>query len=450
MFKAGDGVRKQVMAVLLVGCLVPQGARGEVAAVNMGEAVAMALANNRLLKAARMEKSAVDSGVDAGRARYLPRLVLEEGGAYTNSPTRAFMMRLDEGRFSLGGDLNSPENSGDFRTALILEQPLFDRSISDGLALARKEQERADAALAQRREDTALQVVTAYLELQKSTVQLKLAQDALADAREHQRLAMVRSREGVGLRSDELRAGTFVAEMEQQLISAGNSREIAGLRLARVLGLKSGEAVALKDDFHPPQQRLSRDELIGLGIVARPELQETARGAEKAGIALEAAERAWLPTLHAMASYQMNDRDVPFGRDNDSWLVGATLRWELFDGGLRRSDRERAGALKGAAEEYLAEQREETALRITEGYLRREEIGKRLAVARHARLEAEEGVRLVKRRYENAISLLVELLDAQTALNRARTEVAVLEADYAASWARLHHAAGTLLKEIAP
>jgi outer membrane protein TolC len=71
-------------------------------------------------------------------------------------------------------------------------------------------------------------------------------------------------------------------------------------------------------------------------------------------------------------------------------------------------------------------------------------------VARHAVAEAEEGARLVKKRYENSISLLVELLDAQTALNRSRTELASLEADHAASWARLQYATGTLLKEIAP
>jgi len=409
----------------------------------------MALEQNHLLKAAQSEKSAVDAGVDAGRARYLPRLVLEEGGAYTNSPTRAFMMRLDEGRFTLAGDLNNPENSGDFRTALTLEQPLFDRRISDGLAMARKEQERAGTALEQRREDVALRTVTAFLELQKASVQLALAEAALADAAEHRRLARVRSENGVGLKSDELRARTFVAEMEQQLITAANNREIAALRLARVLGLGTGERAELKGEYRVPGTQ-SRAELIESGLVARPELQGTVLGVEQAGIALEAADNAWQPTLYAAAVYQMNDRDIPFGRDNDSWLVGATLRWELYDGGLRRSGRDRAVSLKGAAEEYLREQREETALQISESYLRREEVGKRLEVARHALLEAEEGVRLVRKRYENSISLLVELLDAQTALNRARTEVAFLETEHAAAWARLQHAAGRLVKEMAP
>lgn len=410
----------------------------------------MALVKSHLVKVAEQEKSAVDFGVDAGRARYLPRLVLEEGAAYTNSPTKAFMMRLDEGRFTLTGDLNHPANSGDFRTSLTMEQPLFDLRISDGLAMAKLEQERAMTTLDQRREDVAFRTVTAYLELQKATVQLQLATAALSDAREHKRLAAVRGEAGVGLRSDELRARTFVSEMEQQLISAENNREIARMRLAQIVGLESGDLLEIKGEFLSPGQVQNRAEMVARGVAARPALKGMAKGVEQAGVARDAAGHAWLPILYAMAGYQMNDRDIPFGRDNDAWIVGATLRWELFDGGVRRSEREKAGALLQAAQEHLREQTSETALQISESYLRREEIGKRLEVARHAQLEAEEGVRLVKKRYENSISLLVELLDVQTALNRARTDVASLEADYAAAWARLHHAAGTLLKEIAP
>lgn len=442
-------MRKTAVRMLIVGCLLPAAAGGENRSLTMSEVVATALEKNHLLLAARQEKLAVDAGVDAGRARYLPRLSLEEGAAYTNSPTRAFMMRLDQGRFTLAGDLNSPDNSGDFRTSLVMEQPLFDLRISDGLSMAKSEQKRAAAMQEQRRDDVALRAVNAYLELQKANAQLQVAKDALGDAREHQRLAAARGAAGVGLRSDELRARTFVSEMEQQLIAADNGREVASLRLAQAVGLDAGERVEIKGEFRSPGQVGNRAEMVARGMAARPALRGMAEGVEGAGIALQAAEHAWLPTLHAMASYQMNDRDIPFGRDNDSWLVGANLRWELYDGGLRSSGKERAAALQEAAREQLREQRSETALQITESYLRREELGKRLEVARHMVLEAEEGVRLIRKRYENSISLLVELLDAQTALNRARTELATLEADYAAAWARLQHAAGTLVKEIA-
>ena len=55
-----------------------------------------------------------------------------------------------------------------------------------------------------------------------------MAQQAVAEASEHVRLAGVRNVSGLGLKSDELRARTYLAEMEQQSISAKN-----GLFLAR-------------------------------------------------------------------------------------------------------------------------------------------------------------------------------------------------------------------------
>ena len=274
------------------------------------------------------------------------------------------------------------------------------------------------------------------------------AEDALADAREHQRLAVVRSGAGVGLRSDELRARTFVSEMEQQLITAGNSVEISRYRLAQVVGRAAGEKLDIDGDFSAPALRRNLAELLDLGLKERIELKEMQKRVEQAELGLESARNAYWPTARAAASYQMNDHSTPFGRDNDSWMVGATLRWELYEGGRRGNEKSRAAALKGSTMEYLAEQRQEVSLQITENYLRREELGKRLEVARHSVLEAEEVVRLLTKRYENSLALMVELLDSQTMLNRARGTVADTEAEYAKAWASLLFVSGRLLEEI--
>ena len=80
--------------------------------------------------------------------------------------------------------------------------------------------------------------------------------------------------------------------------------------------------------------------------------------------------------------------------------------------------------------------------------MRREEAGKRLEVARHSVRDGEEVVRLISRRYENSLATFVDLLDAQTALNRARAQLISNESDYARATARLYHATGTFLKEV--
>ena len=80
--------------------------------------------------------------------------------------------------------------------------------------------------------------------------------------------------------------------------------------------------------------------------------------------------------------------------------------------------------------------------------LRRDEAAKRLAIAQGAVSQAEEGVRLIGKRFENSISTMVELIDAQSALNRARANLIEGESNYALANGSVYHAAGTFLKEV--
>jgi outer membrane protein TolC len=67
--------------------------------LGLKDAVDLAMEKNHLVRAAISESAAADAGIKSSRARYLPRVTFEERAALTNSGTRAFMMKLDQGRF---------------------------------------------------------------------------------------------------------------------------------------------------------------------------------------------------------------------------------------------------------------------------------------------------------------------------------------------------------------
>jgi len=417
-------------------------------ALGLREAVNLALEKNSLLLAAGSEQSAAEAGVTASRSRYLPRLFFEERAASTNSGTRAFMMRLDEGRFSLGGDLNHPSTTSDMQTTFSIEQPLFDLSIGSGIQAAREEVNARSFSLENKRQEVAFQVYAAYLAVQKAHSQLAVSEEAVSAAREHLRLAGVRTAEGVGLKFDELRIGTFLSDMEQQRITAENELRIARLRLGLVTGLPAGAAPDVSEQIRPAELHIEADELAREAESGRRDLQELAAEVAKADAAVAAVRGSYWPTVYASASYQMNDRDIPFGRDNDSWLVAATLRWEFFDGFRRQGELSRARASRDAAESYLNNQRREAALQVRESLLRRTETASRLEVGKNAVKDAEEMVRLINKRFENALATTVELLDAQTALNRTRSHLVENEAAHALATAQVYRTAGLFLKEM--
>lgn len=431
---------------------LPTTVQAEDLALSLKEAIRLALARNNLIKAAEYEKTAARHGVSVSRSRYFPRIFFDESFVASNSPTRVFMMKLDEGRFTqndfLVNNLNHPSSTTDFRTAFTLEQPLLDLSIGYGTEMAETEAAEKNLALERRGEEIGFRVFASYLEVQKTQAMLDAAEKAVRDAEEHRRLAKVRNEAGTGLKSDELRASAFLAEMEQQHISAKNNVLLAGMRLALATGGEAGDTLGIRGTVSGLSHDAASEDVAAIALRNRKDLQETEKEVKKAEVGVKMAGSAFLPTMYANATYQMSDRDTPFGRNNDAWIVGANLRWELFDGLRRFDERARSRALQNSAQEYLEQQKKEITLQVRESLLRRDEAAKRLEVAHASFKDAEEGLRLIAKRYANSLAMLVELLDAQTALNRARANVVENETGYALATAQVWYAAGIFLKEV--
>jgi outer membrane protein len=437
------------LTALLLLCTAPACAE----TVTLRQAIDRALVNNHLLKAAALEKGAADEGAAAAKAGYLPRLFLQSGVTLSNTPSTVFMMKLDEGRINPATDfsrdsLNHPHPRGDFRSAVTLEQPLFDAGITSSVAFAGKDAEAAELSLESGREQVAFRVYLAYLQVRTTAAYREIAEQSVADAREHLRLAGVRERDGIGLKSDQLRAATELSEAEQRLTTAKNDLLLARLRLNLAVGGPEGEALDIAETPRVAEPSRGQGNFSAVAQQNRSDLKLAENSVQKGELAVRQAKSSYLPTLYASASYQMNDRDTPFGWDNDSWTVGLNLRWELFDGTRRSHEKVKAQLSRRAAAELLENQRREAALEVTESELRRQEAGMKLESARAALNAAQEGMRLITLRFQNGLSTMVELLDAEAALNRSRGNLAALESAYLGSVAEIYYRAGVLLKEV--
>jgi outer membrane protein TolC len=126
----------------------------------------------------------------------------------------------------------------------------------------------------------------------------------------------------------------------------------------------------------------------------------------------------------------------------------AFLRWNLFDGARKEYERAKAKHQAAAIEEQLEGLKKTVSFNIYEAYLGVEEAKKKVELAESALKTAEEGRRLVKRRYENSLSPLVDLLDAQLNLDRARANLTVSKNEYHLALARLNFASGTILQDL--
>lgn len=439
-----------VYALLLLSVVTVE---AETAGLTLKDALNLALESNNQIKAARFTAHAAQQGISAANSRYLPAILFEETFVASNSPSNAFMMKLDESRFNPSDfanpdSVNHPSTRHDFKTAVSIQQALFVPSLSPLKEIAVKDAQKSGLEREAVRQSVAFQVFYTYLEVQKADAHRAATDKAVADARENMRLATVRTANGVGLRSDELRSRIHLSSVEQQQITANNNLTLARMKLAQLIGIPEDTVYQIAGFSDPVTVPAMSDQVISEALRNRVEIRQSQTDLEKSGTALALAKAEYLPTVGAFASYQLNGKEAPFSSDNDAWTAGVSLKWHVFDGFRRGSERTRALSGESAAREMLESTTKEVTYQLRESYLRRTEADKRLEVVKHTVADAEETVRLLTKRYENSLATMVELLDAQTALNQARANLIDSEAGLTLAGGRVYFITGTFVKEM--
>ncbi len=416
--------------------------------LTLDEAVKMAMKNNHELQAQRNANAAKGAEIGVARSSLLPKISLEERYLRTTSPTYAFMTKLSQERIALADfapeNLNHPSAVNDFQTAITFEQPLYVRKANIGLEMSKVEAAASEEALYRKKEEVAFKVIQYYLMVSTAGAYINVTEKSLEDVKEHHRLAEVRYAAGLGLYSDTLRAATAVTEARQRLVSVGKNLSMA----KRALGLMIGSAEAVEVEAETTALPVREIEALRTQSLGRRDVKSLEMKTENARNQIKLAEAGYYPILGAGGTYQWNDHNHPLGGEGEGWQVMAFLRWELFDGAKARYEKIKAGYQASEAEEYLKGMKKMVSFQLDEAWLTLEEAKKNRELAQEELKTAEEGRRLVKVRYENSLSPMMDLLDAQVSFDRARANRVAKENEYKLAIFNLGYASGTILQEL--
>jgi outer membrane protein TolC len=155
------------------------------------------------------------------------------------------------------------------------------------------------------------------------------------------------------------------------------------------------------------------------------------------------AKTDYLPSLNLMGQMDWNS-DRPAGNDAKSWAMMAVLQWNLFDGLVTKS-RVKEALATSSKMKFLEEQtRSAVQLQVRQAYYNLTASLDRIAATSSSVQEAEEGLRIVQKRYEVGMTTFVDVLGAENSLIRARTNVLQALYDNNIAQAELKLAVGTL------
>ncbi len=438
---------KRVLLPLLLALAAPPGPAQE--PLTLVEAARLALESNPSLDAADAGEQAAEAGIRVAQAGKRARLSWEESYTRSNNPVFAFGTLLNQRRFSEANfaisQLNNPSAVQNFQSLLRVEQTLFDANRTKrAIAAARLEKALSEAETRRRQSDVVLAVVQTYFGANLAAAGLETATQAIRSADADLQRARNMQQAGMTTEADVLAVQTYRAAIEQERIQAAGDAEIALAALNDALGLPLDTprslATPLAEASSPPDGLAAR---IDRARTERPDLERARISMDLAAQRTKLTEAARLPRIFAQGLLEA-DRARFVDQGGGNWLAGVGMRWDLWKGGETRAriDQATAAQLQATAERRRAESAAE--LEVRQAWTAWTTATERLTVASAAIEQAEEGLRIVRNRYEAGLEDVTSLLRSENALTAAQLRRLAALYDQRVARARLDHSAGVL------
>lgn len=400
-------------------------------------------ADARALAAALDE---ADARIRQAQSGFWPRVDVTETVQRGNQPVFVFSSLLSQRRFSAANfaipALNQPDPITNTRTAVSVEQPIFDSGQTRlGVEAAKLSREAATASRDAARQDLAFRAAQAFVQQLRLEAATGAADAAVAAAESDRQRVRARREVGLVTEADALAIDVHLADMRQRQIAAAGDLAVARVRLAEAVGLPLTEVIVPVRP-QPRPAAGNEDVLLRDALTRHPELLQADVDLRIVENGQRSARAAFLPSVGVQGGWEFNGATLREQRS--SWVVGAEMRVNVFRGfaDTARMTEARHAYTRAAAERERVQRRIEVEVRAALAQLAaaraREDAG------RAALAQARESQRIIRDRYENGLATVTDVLRAAEAALDAETRATTAEMDVVLQAVALERAAGRL------
>ena len=402
--------------------------------LTLDECIAIALEAQPRIQATLSDYAAARYRVNQALAPLLPQLIgsvsatRSESVSVSNSPTTGQTIQTPVSR-----------QMGDtFLAQVQLSQLLFD--FGKNLAATEAARKLAEVAV----EDVELQRQLISLTVKEAYTNILFAQRLIRvqePARQRAELNL-RSAKGffeVGTRpkSDVARAEVDIANARLDLIRARNALRTARVALNIAMAIDVDSPTQVEDNLVFQAVSMDRAQLRGDALRQRPEYRQARLRVEAAEATERQTFRNFFPDVSGSGTYGGSQPQL-----NETWTLGLTLSWSLFDGGGRIARYQEAQANLDAARARVKSAELDIIQTLEQAQIAVEEAQERIQAAQALVASAQENFRLAQGRFDAGVGTILDLTDAQLALTQAQSTETQALADYRIGLARLDRAVG--------
>lgn len=274
---------------------------------------------------------------------------------------------------------------------------------------------------------------------------LGVREASLRRAEEQLNVAINRLQAGAATRSDSLRSLVTVGQARLQLITAETQLASAEANLGRIIG-REGRVRAVPDPaLYDVQVSFDTAGLRQEALSNAPTVQTSVANAEAARASLAASKSAYWPSLNLSGSNSFSAS----GRNDyemfQSRSVSLGLSWPLFNRFNREANIRTSLSSLDVAEANMSESRRQVLASLTVRLAELYAAVTRIEISQTSVEAATEDLRVQQERYRLGLATIVDLLQAQEALNQAEVDAVNARFDYLRARAQIETLIGRSL-----
>ncbi len=231
-------------------------------------------------------------------------------------------------------------------------------------------------------------------------------------------------------------------------ISAQNSLDNALESLLEITGESAAPLALMKRDIAmDPPTPASLDEWSATALANNPGIVSARYDADIARKQIQLQRAGHHPSIDLVGSYGLARSDSVFGTDVDTGTIGIQLSLPLYSGGGVMAATRQARFQFEAAQEVLEQRRRAVQTQVRNAYRGVVSSISRVEALAAAQVSAQSALEATEAGFEVGTRTLVDVLDGQRDLFRAKRDFAQSRYDYVLNTLSLLQAAGTLNAE---
>jgi outer membrane protein TolC len=293
----------------------------------------------------------------------------------------------------------------------------------------------------------AFKIYNAFWNLYKAEQIKKIIHENLEQTELHLKDTRNFLKNGLVTLNDLLKLEVQYSNTELMRIDAENNVELSRAAFNKTIGIELNASSTLSvDEIIPSRNKYDFNKIINEAKENRNDLKSLEYKIQANEENVEAASAGWFPSIYLFGNFyysRPNQRILPpEDKFNDTWDVGVSLNWDLWNWGHTSSQTTQAEENKFQAEVTLSKLRDAVEIEVYQSYLSNKKSLDKINVIQKSVEQAEENYRITKEKYNSQLATSTDLIDAEVSVLQAKTNLTNALVDYELSRLSLDKAIG--------